>query len=321
MRLLAAALLLTATLPLFATPTDFSFRDVEVQNICQTIAVLGKFNVIVDPGLARDKLTFSVRQVEPLDALHDIARQVGGQVIRIRHEEGTLTATFMVARPEEVQKQGRVTRTIQLKYAQALAVVRAAGERLEAVLGSKAAVDERTNRLMLTGTEDAVSRATDLLKDLDLPVPSADIDLTVSAGETGRGQPVWHGAATTSQGKVAKLVIGSTAALKAPGWKLLGLEAKVQFRCNPDNVLGVGLNVNAQLEKNGIKHAVQWSTEVQARTGEEVFVGTVEVGPNEAISLHVKPTVQTGTMSPPACEGGHPVPSPSSSGDLDLEGI
>ena len=335
MRMFAAVLLLGSTVAALATPTDFNFKDVEVQNVCSTIAVLGRFNIVVDPAIGRQKLNFAVRQVEPLDALADVARQIGAQVTRIHHEEGTTTTTYMIGRPEEVAKQfGKSSRTIQLRYASVVQVARTLGERIEGLTGTKASIDERTNRLILTGTEEAIGRVTDLLRDVDLPVPSADVRFTLAAGPAGHTVPVWTGTTSATQGKVVRLNLGTSGAAPTAAWRLGSIEGKVQIRVNADDFMGIGLNVTAALEKDGVRTGFHWATEVQMRAGDDHLVGTVEISPTEVVTLTVHPTLQKATVATPPpvppddcpaqLDGGTPSrkpASPSPNGDLDLEGI
>src|SRR5690606_38772657 len=102
-----------------ATPTDFNFRDVELSKIFETIAVLGKFNVIVDPQVARAKMAVSLKQVEPLDALFLVSRIQELKVKRVKWEEGSTTTTYAIGRPDKIEKsfEQANSRTVQLKYA------------------------------------------------------------------------------------------------------------------------------------------------------------------------------------------------------------
>src|SRR5262249_24723494 len=150
------ALVLAAALvapPVLACPTDFNFKDVELANIFQTIAVLGKFNVIVVPEVARTKAVVSLRQVEPLDGPYDVAKMNGLQAAKVRHDEGTTATTYVVGTAAQIQAMyGKQTRIIKLRYASAAHVARSLGDRIEGMTGFKCAIDERTNRMILCGT-------------------------------------------------------------------------------------------------------------------------------------------------------------------------
>lgn len=322
MRLAVVLLLALRSLnPALATPTDLNFKDVEVGSICQTIGVLARFNVIVAPEAARMRLSFAARQVEPLDALHHVCMQAGLQMARVRHEEGSTTVTYMVARPEHIQNAfGKYTRAIQLKYTSAAHVARTLGERIEGLIGNKPSIDERTNRLVLTGTEEALQRVSEILSDMDLPVPQAEVTLSVVTGTAARPVPIWTGRAMATQGRVARLDVSVTGAPKAPGLRLCNLEGKLTARVNSNNFMGLELNIATTLERNGVKTGVRWATELQLPDGEEVVAGTVEVAPGETVTLKVKPAVVKQNVIRET-SGGPPVdPQVSQECDLDLGG-
>lgn len=161
-----------------ATPTDFNFKDVELANIFQTIAVLGKFNVIIDPQVARAKMVVALKQVEPLDALFLVARIQELKVKRVKWEEGSTTTTYAIGRPDKIEKgfEQANSRTIQLKYAKAEDVAGILQKGLGKDVNVGVERDARTNRLLLKGTEDVLSKVEGLIRDLDLPVPQVLID-------------------------------------------------------------------------------------------------------------------------------------------------
>lgn len=161
-----------------ATPTDFNFKDVELANIFQTIAVLGKFNVIIDPSVARAKMVVSLKQVEPLDALFLVARIQELKVKRVKWEEGSTTTTYAIGRPDKIEKsfEAANSRTIQLKYAKAEDVAGILAKGLGKDVNVSVERDQRTNRLLLKGTEDVLAKVQDLIRDLDLPVPQVLLD-------------------------------------------------------------------------------------------------------------------------------------------------
>ena len=353
----AAALSLTLVLSTLilagsalATPTDFNFKDVELQCVLQTIAVLGRFNVILCPGAEHSKVSVAVRQIEPLDMLFDVAKQSGLQVVRVRHEEGSTSTTFMVGPPAQMQSAfGKRTRTIQLKYASAAQIARTLGERIEGLTGSKTTIDERTNRIILSTGDDGYSEVMNIIRDVDLPVPATTVTLTLVGGTKDKPRTIWTGHAVATQGKPAKIEVSLASKEKSADWRLTSLDGKAFCRINSEDFIGLELNVGATLEKNGVASGVRWATEVQVRGSDEVTIGTLEVAPGDTITLKAKPVV-IGSATPTPCDGAGdnqadldhktdlemngelpPLPAPSLAapaspapvrgGDLDLEGI
>lgn len=83
-----------------ATPSqyiDFVADEVEAGQVFATLAVMGRVNVVAEPGVARAKLTLHLRQTTPLQALYAIAQAQGLAVTRV---SGIATATYLVQRPE-----------------------------------------------------------------------------------------------------------------------------------------------------------------------------------------------------------------------------
>jgi hypothetical protein len=76
-----------------ATPSDFNFTAVPVVMVTQTIATLGKFNVLVAPELQEKALDYSRRGVEPVEALEDVAKAVGGSLMEVK---GTAARLFVL---------------------------------------------------------------------------------------------------------------------------------------------------------------------------------------------------------------------------------
>lgn len=202
-----------------ATPTDFNFKDVELANIFQTIAVLGKFNVIIDPQVARAKMVVSLKQVEPLDALFLVSKIQELKVKRVKWEEGSTTTTYAIGRPDKIEKsfEQANSRTVQLKYAKAedVAGILAKGLGKDVNIGVER--DPRTNRLLLKGTEDVLTKVMDLVKDLDLPVPQVLLDSKIvdvqSTYTRNLGFDWSFGVGATAPTKVGTPASGTVAAI------------------------------------------------------------------------------------------------------------
>ena len=76
MRKLALGLVLALTGAAHAQ-VDFNFTDVELGNVVQTMAVMGRFNVLVAPDLLAQKLTYSRKSVQPEEALKEVTGLAG----------------------------------------------------------------------------------------------------------------------------------------------------------------------------------------------------------------------------------------------------
>jgi hypothetical protein len=64
------------------TPTDFSFKDVQMPSIVKTMAVLGRFGVACGPGVEAIRLSVNLKQVECTQALFWVATICGLDIQR-----------------------------------------------------------------------------------------------------------------------------------------------------------------------------------------------------------------------------------------------
>ena len=202
-------------------PTDFDFKDVELANIFQTIATLGGFHIIIDPQVARARMVVRLKQVAPLDALFLVAKMQELKVKRVKWDEGSTTVTYAIGRSDKIGKAYETanSRTVQLKYAKAedVATILARGLGKDVNLGVER--DPRTNRLLLKGTDEVLSKVQDLVRDLDLPMHGPNANAGVSSIDANR-----PASATTPESDTR----GTTSDLD-----LEGLEAAPQVRQPP----------------------------------------------------------------------------------------
>lgn len=199
---------LSSWLPAFSL---ISPKEQELTQIFQIIALAGGFNVVVDPRV-RQKMTVTLKDVEPLEAMETIARLNG---LKIKKIEGKKGFTYAVAPPEIIEKgfDNAFTRAVQLRYAKAedVALVIAKGLGKDVNIGVEK--DARTNKLVLRGTEEVLTRVNDLIKQLDLPVPQVLIDakvVTVQTTFTRNLGFVWNfGVGKSADGNVNEKTAGS----------------------------------------------------------------------------------------------------------------
>lgn len=296
-----------------AVPTDLNFKDVDLHDIFQTIAVLGKFNVIVDPQV-RSKMTVQLRQTEPMDALFLVARMQELRVKRVPWEEGTTTTTFAVGRFDRIEKSFEAVngRTVQLKYSRAEEVAASLQRSLPKSFTGMVGFDARTNRLMMHGTEDALAHLSDLVRDLDLPTPAVQLKLTLLAGPEGKQTPIWSGTALVTQGSGGILRITASPA-KSSGWTLAGIECQFTAQVNDHNFCLLAVSCDAKVERNAAPATAKLAANLFAQDKEEVTIGTAEIAPGETLQLRVRPEVpqhaQTAAPADPHAKPGDPASS------------
>lgn len=327
---LVLALLAGLPGPVRATPTNFQFDDVELGSVFQTIAVLGRFNVIIDPQVARAKMRVILKDVEPLDAMFLIARIQELRVKRVRWEEGSTAVSYAIGRPEKIEKGFEVanSRTIGLKYARAAQVAELLGNKLVKDIALTVDHDVRTNRLLLRGSEEILAKVSELVRDVDLPVPAMIARMTVLAGTPDKQEPIWHGTALVEQGVATRLHLATSGLKPGTAWRISKLAGEFSQRVNSDHFCTLTVGVDATLEKAGAGAQVRFTGEAQIKDGEEVVVGTVEVSPGEVVQLRVRPEVVKGVVKafPPPQEKAAPgvpgqptAPSKDGTTDVDLE--
>jgi hypothetical protein len=329
----ALVMILGITSPAAATPTDFNFKDVEISEIFQTVAVLGKFNVIVDPQCARAKMNVSLKQVEPLDALFAIAKMQELHVKRIRWEEGSTTVTYAIGRPDKIERnfEHANSRTLQVRFARAADVAAILEAKLPKSVNLAVNHDARTNRLVLHAPEAVLGSTQQLVADLDLPVPTINAKLTMFAGSPEKPSPVWSGTALVAQGIPGRVQLALGNVKPQPTWRVVKIAGDLLHRVNSDDFCSVTVVIDAVLDKNGTSAEVRFVTEVQVKDGEETIIGTMEVAPGEVVQLRMTPElIKTKFPAPPPepkdlkeprdPASGKPDPLQREQG-LDLEGL
>ena len=66
-----------------ATPTDFRFKGVALHSVTATFAVMGKFNVLVGPDIGAMLVDYNRSQIEPVDALGEVAKLTGNALMKV----------------------------------------------------------------------------------------------------------------------------------------------------------------------------------------------------------------------------------------------
>lgn len=186
-------------------------KEQELTQIFSIIALSGGFNVVVDPRV-RQKMSITLKDVEPLEAMETIAKLNGLKIKRIDGKKGT---TYAVAPPEIIEKgfDNAFTRAVQLRYAKAEDVAATIQKGLGKDVNVTVEKDARTNKLVLRGTEETLTRVNDLIKQLDLPVPQVLIDakvVTVQTTFTRNLGFIWNfGTGGKADGNVTEKTAGS----------------------------------------------------------------------------------------------------------------
>lgn len=149
-------------------------KEQELATIMNTIAVLTGSNILVDPQEAKRKVTVSLRQVSARKAIDLIAKL---NKLEVRYPEND-EKIVVIARPETLERsfdQGR-TKTFRLRYANATKMAGILQKTLSKAGSISIEVDERTNSLIVSGTESLIKSVDELQSKLDTPVPQVLID-------------------------------------------------------------------------------------------------------------------------------------------------
>ena len=167
----------------------FEFKDIEIQNLLRVIAEVSKRNIIVADDV-QGQITIRLRNVPWDQALELILRSKGlgkevfGNIIRVAplktlEEEAKLRQ----ARKESLQQQeDLVVQLIPINYATAADMV----PRVKEMLSERgsAAVDARTNVLIVKDIRSGVERARSLVRNLDTPTPQVLIESRIVEAST-----------------------------------------------------------------------------------------------------------------------------------------
>lgn len=284
-RSLMTALLLAAG-RVAASPVDFSFKPgMELERALETVAVMGKFNVVVCPRLGPVQTAYSVRLTEPVDALAMLARVHGLTVRKVA--DGAGGPTFAVGRPEQIRERFDTpgSFSMQLRHAVPDDVVKHLKAQLEPGVGLIASADPRTRRLVLRGPEDVLAKARELIRELDVPVPQATLHLTLTAGEAGKGQVVWKGSQVMLANETARVTVESPGKPAANGWRAGKIDGTFRLSVNAEDICTLKAEVDVNVEgAPGAIHATL-SGNAQSRSGQEIALGSHELGGERSLQL------------------------------------
>ena len=197
---------------------------------------------------------------------------------------------------------GDNTRTIQLRYAKAEAVMKTL-QQASAGKPVTFASDAQSNRLIVTGPESEVIRACDLLRYLDLPQPHLKLEVVLESGEAGKPEAIWRGELTSASGEPAKLDLtgGTTLAAGRAAGKLTNLKGAFRTSVNPDNFCQIEAQLAASLDGPQGHTVPKFSGQVQARDGESATVAVLDTGAGHKMRLRLIPHVQK--FGAPAADG------------------
>ncbi len=231
-----------------ALAVDFNFKaGTELAKAFETIAVIGKFNVVVCPGPVGVESTYSARGVEPAEALHMLATAHGLVVKRVRVGD---TPTFAVGKPEQIRErfESQNTRVLQLRYTSPKAVVSQLAGQIDPKAGVVLSDDERTRKLMARGPEEMLAKVEDLVRALDLPMAQVRLHLVLSAGTPAKLEPVWSGSQVVEAGQDVRFEVSEAGKAGANGWKVAKLAGQFVVSVNADNFCALKGRVDAEVE-------------------------------------------------------------------------
>ena len=310
-----------------ARAVDFNFKaGTELSRTFETIAVIGKFNVVVCPGAGNVEATYSARGVEPAEALAMVAKSHGLAIKRVRTSE---SLTYAVGKPEQIRERFEAlnSRTIQLRYTSPKLVASQIANQLDPRSGVLLSEDERTRKLLARGPEEALGKLEDLVRSLDLPLAQLRVKLILSAGAPGKLEPVWTGVQVIEAGQDARFEVAEAGRAGPNGWKVAKLSGAFTANVNADNFCTLKGRLEAEVEsaQGAVKTVIASQTAARAQT--EVQLGSHELGGDRALTLTARvevlsadsvalPALPSGPLPPlpagvPSGPPGSPPPFPS----------
>lgn len=151
-------------------------KDVEIRDVFQMIARQGKFNLLLDKSI-RGKVPVELKDVPHEKALELLAKINKLKVKKIKDLENT----FVIA-PQDVIERGfeqGLTNTYTLRFAKAQDMATILSKALGKSANVNVETDERTNSVVVNGTEDVLAKVRALILNLDRPVPQVLIDAKI----------------------------------------------------------------------------------------------------------------------------------------------
>ena len=190
---------------------DLTFKqDTDLARILEICATLGKFNVVVSPQV-RNKMNLNLSQVDPLEAVFIVANLHNLKVKRLTssNQASSSMDTYVIGPADVVEKgfERQFTRTIRLRYARAEDAVRLLQKVLAKDVGVGLQADARTNSLMMTGSEEVLSRVGGFVGDLDLPVPEITLHFSWLEGPASAPREVWSTRLEVSSGQPTEIAV------------------------------------------------------------------------------------------------------------------
>jgi type IV pilus assembly protein PilQ len=151
-------------------------RDIDVRDVCQMIARAAKINVVFSKDV-HGKIAVELKDVPALEALKLVAKI---NKLYVHKVEG-LKDTYAVARRADIEDEflKGTNMVYTLKYAKASDMQGILSKALGKSTNINVEVDDRTNSLVVTGSDEVLEKIRELIKKLDRTVPQVLIDTKI----------------------------------------------------------------------------------------------------------------------------------------------
>ena len=151
-------------------------RDIDVRDVCQAIARSAKINIVFSKDV-HGKIAVDLKQVPALEALKLVAKI---NKLYVHKVEG-LKNTYAVARRADIEDEflKGTNMVYVLKYAKASDIQGILSKALGKSTNINVEVDDRTNSLVVTGSDEVLEKIRALIKKLDKTVPQVLIDTKI----------------------------------------------------------------------------------------------------------------------------------------------
>lgn len=309
-----------------ATPVDFSFKPgTELARVLETVGVMGKFNVLVLPGAGPLRTTYSARLVEPEEALKLLAAAHGLAAHKLPAGPGG-SETWVVGTLRQVHDMETETEAVLTVRFASVKSVEHHVLRLVPSRNLTVVPEPRTRRVFLRGPPDVVAKAVALARDLDVPVPSATVHLTLAAGAPGKVQALWKGSQAMVAGEVTKLKLVAQPGKSADAWRASAVDGAVSAQVSADDACTLTAEIEVVIESPAGPVKAVLAATVPAKAGQDVLLASHELGGDRALTLTAKVELVREAARDPGRDGLDDVldapvpvrasPSPSSPGPV-----
>jgi hypothetical protein len=313
---LRSLVLATAIAAVLAAPgmaLEFKSRgEQDLESIFSTLALHGRFNIIVSPRVTRTKMVLNFKDLEPRAAVELVARLNNLAVKELPAESSDSVPTLVVGVAADIAAgfDTYTSRVVRLGYAQAVQVATELATQIGKEDGVRVGADTRTNSVLISGHPAQIERLAELIHALDLPVPQFSVAVSLVLDGKDK-EPLWVGQVDVRNGQRSSFAcsqdpIRSESRTPARIGKLAGW---LNAACNKDNFLNLQIHVGGDLDLGGNPVRFGTTLSAQLKDGETREIYRVVLAGGRVLSIRINPVVRQLQLS--ETPAAVPAPAPS----------